>query len=93
MIEETYRLAKDNNRMLHAMRRNAFLGGILKFAFWIIVVVVLPLWLYVTYLAPLLENAMETMEKVQGTGAQAEAQFADFQNALHALNPSQYFGQ
>jgi len=55
-LGEIYTLTKDNNRMLRAMRRDAFVGGILKFVFWIAVFFVLPYVVYVVYLQPYLEN-------------------------------------
>ena len=33
-LEEILRLTKENNRMLHKMRRSAFLGGLFKFIMW-----------------------------------------------------------
>jgi len=80
--EEIYRLAKDNNAMLHRMRRNAFLGGVIKFIFYILVLVVAPLWIYATYLSPILDRAMETIDQVQGTSVKAQTQFQGFQDAL-----------
>ena len=80
--EEIYRLTKDNNKILHRMRRNAFIGGIVKFIFYILVLVIAPLWLYVTYLSPVLDQAMQTIDQVQGTSVKAQAQFQGFQDAL-----------
>lgn len=81
-LDELLRLTKENNHILRSMRRNAWIGGILKFIIYALLVVVIPLWLYATYLAPVLESTLETMNKIQGTGANAQAQFSDFQNLL-----------
>lgn len=81
-LEELLRLTQENNRLLRAMRRNAWIGGIVKFVIYFALVVVIPLWLYATYLAPVLESTLETMNKIQGTGANAQAQFSDLQNLL-----------
>ncbi|MDD2658013.1 MAG: hypothetical protein PHD04_05225 [Candidatus Pacebacteria bacterium] len=97
MLEETYRLSKENNRMLHAMRRNAFLGGIVKFIFYILILVVAPLWLYSTYFAPLMQEATRTLNQIQGTGTKTESQLSNFEQMLSqvqsklpaALNGSQ----
>ncbi|MEK7613712.1 MAG: hypothetical protein AAB439_02450 [Patescibacteria group bacterium] len=51
-LEEVYKLAKENNKILHAMRRDAFVGGVLKFVFWIVLFVLLPYIAYVVYLQP-----------------------------------------
>ena len=81
-LQEILRLTKENNRMLHAMRRNAFWGGVIKFILYALVLVVAPLWLYTTYLAPMMEQVLDTYQQIQGTGAKAQAQFGDFQNLL-----------
>jgi len=85
MLQEMYRLTKENNKMLHKMRRNAFWGGIIKFVVYIVLFVVVPWWLYMTYLAPVLESTMRTMNQIQGTGAKAQAQFGSFQEMLQQL--------
>ncbi|PIR82484.1 hypothetical protein COU20_02155 [Candidatus Kaiserbacteria bacterium CG10_big_fil_rev_8_21_14_0_10_59_10] len=93
MLEETYRLSKENNRMLHAMRRSAFIGGVVKLMVWIVLLVVLPLWLYSTYLAPVLEQMRETMDQVQGANASVQAQFGALQGLADRFDPREYFKQ
>ncbi len=91
-LAEILRLTKENNRMLHKMRRNAFLGSILKFIVWAAFVII-PLWLYMQYLAPVMTSMIETMNQVQGTGAKAQAQFGDLNASLQKLQAQfpQYF--
>ena len=72
--QEMYRLAKENNKMLHAMRRNAFWGGIFKFIFWTAILIA-PLWFYMTYLNTTVEKMLHTIDQIQGTGAKAQSQF------------------
>lgn len=91
-LDEVYRLVKENNRMLHKMRRNAFWGGILKLVLWVIFLIV-PIWLYYTYVFPVMESAMNTFEQVQGAGASAQAQLGGLQELLNKLNPSEYLGE
>ena len=50
-FDELLRLTKENNKMLHAMCRSAFFGGIFKLLMWAAFIIVL-LWLYMQYLAP-----------------------------------------
>lgn len=83
-LDEIYRLTKDNNRMLHAMRRNAFLGSVLKIAIYA-AMVLFALWAYASYVAPLLEQTLKMMQQVQGTSAQAQAQLGGFQETLQKL--------
>ncbi|XKT74146.1 MAG: hypothetical protein ACJKTH_02175 [Patescibacteria group bacterium UBA2163] len=59
-LDEVYKLAKENNRMLKAMRRDAFIGAILKFVFWIAILFVIPYILYTVYLQPHLVNLQNT---------------------------------
>ena len=82
MLEETYRLAKENNKLLHAMRRSAFLGRLVKFIFYILILVVAPLWVYTTYLAPLVGNLQQTLNQIQGTNAKAQSGLNSLQSAL-----------
>jgi len=85
MQQEMYRLTKENNKMLHKMRRNALWGGVIKFLLYAVLFLALPFWLYATYLAPVLESTMQTMNQIQGTGAKAQAQFGSFQEMLKQL--------
>lgn len=80
MLKETYRLTQENNRMLRAMRRNAFWGGLFRLITYAALLLV-PVWFYFTYMAPVVEQMMQTVEQIQGTGAKAEAQFSSFQEA------------
>lgn len=83
--EDVYRLVRENNRMLHAMRRNAFVGGIIKLLLYVGLFVALPLWLYATYLAPITEQALGALGQIQGTGVQAKNQISELQNLLKQL--------
>ena len=63
-LSEMYEFTKENNRMLHAMRRNARIGSIAKLLFWIFILVVLPYsaWLYVQ---PYVQEIQGTYNSVQ----------------------------
>src|SRR5690606_16786062 len=54
MLEETRKLAADNNRLLREMRRNALLGFFARIVVWLIVLGV-PLFFLSSYLGPILE--------------------------------------
>jgi galactitol-specific phosphotransferase system IIC component len=84
-LTEILRLSQESNRILHKMRRNAFWGGLIKLIIYVVIFVVTPLWLYATYLAPVVESMSKTMQQIQGTGAQAQAQFSDFQKMWEDL--------
>jgi hypothetical protein len=56
LLKETLALAKDNHRMLRAMRRDQWLGFIAKVVFWL-VVLILPLYFLQPYLGSFLSAA------------------------------------
>lgn len=58
-LEEIYKLEKENNRMLHAMRRQAFLGAIFRIFMYALALGV-PIWLFFTYMMPVLESFDKT---------------------------------
>lgn len=91
-LDELLRLTKENNRMLHAMRRNAFLGGLVKFIVWTAFVII-PLWLYLQYVAPIMSGMLDTMQQIEGTRAGAQAQMSGLNEALQNLRAQfpQYF--
>lgn len=92
MIKETYRLSLDNNRMLHKMRRNAFFGSILRVLLYLGFLLI-PVWLYMTYLAPMVDQMLNTVQQIQGTSAEAKAQFTSFQEAWKQFQDKLPFSQ
>ena len=54
-LEEIHALARDNNRMLRAIRRDAWYSLAGKIIFWAIFLVG-PLYLYYVYVAPVVER-------------------------------------
>jgi len=75
MFQDLYKLTKENNRMLKAIRRDAFVGGVIKLIITIAFIVV-PLWLYQEYVAPQVERIMGAMEGVEQAGN--STMFQDF---------------
>ena len=71
--EEIYRLVKENNKMLHGMRRTAFWGGLFKLLIWAGLIAA-PILLYATYLAPVVQSLQQTVNQVQGVSSQAQGQ-------------------
>ena len=54
LLQENLAVAKDNNRLLREMRRNAILGLIAKIVIWLVILGV-PLFFLSTYLGPILD--------------------------------------
>lgn len=77
LLDKTFRLARENNRILKTMRRNAFVGGIIRLIIWVLLLGI-PLLLYIQYIHPVLSNMVETLDQVQGAGNEFSAQFAEF---------------
>lgn len=57
-LDEIQALAKDNNRMLHAIRRDQWFGFVGRLIFWAIVLA-LPFYLYQQYLQPIIGKVTE----------------------------------
>ena len=71
-LVEMYELTKENNKMLHAMRRNARIAGIFKAIFWVLILFVIPYisWLYVQ---PYVTDALKTYNSVKTTTSSVQA--------------------
>ena len=82
--QELLRLTRENNRMLHAMRRGAFFGGLFKILLWAALIIG-PLWYYQTYLAPLVQNMAQTVGQMQQAGGKAGTQYGELQAQLQKL--------
>ena len=54
LLEENLAVAKDNNRLLRELRRNAILGLIAKIVIWLVLLGV-PLFFLSAYLGPLMD--------------------------------------
>lgn len=59
LLEETNKIAKDNHRMLRAIRRSQRLSFLSQILVWI-VVLALPLYLYQQYLEPVVARISTT---------------------------------
>ena len=79
--QEMYRLTRENNRMLHSMRRHAFWGGLIKFIIYAVLLLA-PIWFYMTYLDSAVQQMLQTMQKIQGTGTSAQVQINNFADML-----------
>ena len=68
-LEEMYKVTMENHQMLKAMRRSAFIGGIVKAVWWILILIVLPYFTWL-YIQPYLDNIMSQYQNIQGTATQ-----------------------
>ncbi|HVM73256.1 MAG TPA: hypothetical protein VMU13_00015 [Candidatus Paceibacterota bacterium] len=78
---EMIRLVRENNQMLHAMRRSAFVGSIFKFIFYLILIVG-PLWFYTTYMSASIDNLINLLNKAEGTTTTVQNNFSGLESAI-----------
>jgi len=60
-MEEIHALAKDNHRLLRAMRRHQLFGMLITVVFWLAIIVA-PFYLYQQYLQPLVAKFQATTD-------------------------------
>ncbi len=83
-VREMLRLTRENNEMLHHMRRNAFLGGLIKFILYAAFLLA-PIWFYMTYLSGSMNTLINDLNKIQGTTTAAQTQLSGFQNVIKSI--------
>ena len=86
-IAEIHALAKDNHRMLRAIRRDQWLGVFGKVVFWVIIVV-LPLYLYQQYLQPLVAK-FQTTQGASTSGPFGLPTSAELQKLINSYTAGQ----
>lgn len=64
-MKELLELTRDNNKLLHKMRRHAIYGNIMRLFYWAVIFGV-PVALYYYYLQPYLGQLMDTYDTVKG---------------------------
>jgi hypothetical protein len=83
-LDEILRLTKENNQMLRAIRRSAWIHSIFKILAYGVVIIILA-WFYVHYVAPLLIQMLEMLNKLQGASSQAQGQLSQWTAQLEKL--------
>ena len=66
------------------MRRNALLGGLLKLI-WIAIIIGLPIYIYINFLAPVLDQVLDAAETVQDVGDKVGGIRIDFQSRVQGI--------
>jgi hypothetical protein len=80
-MREVLQLVRENNKMLHSMRRNAFVGGFFKFVIYAILFAA-PIWFYMTYISSSVDSLVSALNKVNGTTVATETKFQEFESAI-----------
>jgi len=81
-LKEILHLTRENNEMLHAQRRNAYLLGIIKFLVYLVLFAA-PIWFYMTYVSGTLDTLVNDLNEIQGTKVQTQQKFQGFENAIN----------
>lgn len=80
-MKEIYRLTRENNQMLHSLKRQAFWSGVLKFTLYA-VALGLPILLYYVYLSPIVQQFQDTISAATGQSADYQGQLAEWMQLL-----------
>jgi hypothetical protein len=80
MLREIYRLTRENNEMMHRARRSSFFWGLIKFVIYALLLLA-PIWFYLTYLNGTVQELIQTANKIEGVNTQAQNQFQGFETA------------
>jgi hypothetical protein len=83
-LREILQLVRENNKMLHSMRRNAFLGGLFKFIIYAILFAT-PIWFYMTYISGSVDKLLAAVDKLNGTTAAVQTNFSGFEAAMQNI--------
>ncbi len=81
LLKKNLELTKENNKLLRKIRRGALLGGLFKII-WIAVIIGVPLYLYINFLAPVLDNVIGAAQTVQDVGGKVNGLQNELQNKL-----------
>jgi len=84
LLKKNLELVKENNKLLKKMRRHALLGGLLKII-WIAIIIGLPIYLYATFLSPVLDQVLDAAQTVQGVGDKVGGASTNFQGKIQGV--------
>lgn len=83
-LEEMYKMVHENNAMLKSARRSAFIGGIVKAVWWVVVLIILPYFTWL-YIQPYLDTAVRQYDVLQARGGAVTQQAGEVQKQLDDL--------
>ena len=87
--QEMFQMVRDNNKMLHAMRRSHVVGSFFKVIFYVVFVII-PLLYSIKYLAPMLQPFLNTAKQMQGGNSANQidmSKLADYVKQFEAMLP------
>ena len=72
LLEKTYELTQENNRLLHKVRRSAALANVMNFIYYG-AIIGLPIVLYYFVLQPYVGQALDYYKQIQSGGEQVQS--------------------
>ncbi len=74
-------MVRENNSMLRAQRRDAYIGYAFKLIWWALILVILPYFTWL-FIQPYLEGALQQYQAIQGQADQAQGAMQQLQELL-----------
>ena len=90
LLKKNLELVKENNKLLKKIRRGAIFGGILKIV-WIAIIIGVPVYVYINFLAPVLDQVLNAAETVQEVGGKVEGIQSELQDQLRGGGIKEFF--
>ena len=83
-LDEILELVRDNNAMLHSVRRSNFMWGVIKVVAYLFLFAA-PIWFYITYISGTIDQLVRTLNSVQGTAKVTQQKFSGFEDTVKAI--------
>ena len=84
MLREIDHLTKENNQLLHSMRRSAFFGTIFKIIMYAIFLGA-PIWIYLTYFSGTVDDMITIFQQAKTTNSQIQTKFTGFEDMVKQM--------
>jgi len=87
-MEEIHALAKDNHRLLRAMRRHQLFGMVVSIVFWLVILIT-PFYLYQQYLQPFVAKFQTTTTGSPTSGPFGLPSSAEIEKLINSFKAGQ----
>ena len=84
MLRDINRLTKENNQLLHSIRRTAFVGGFLKILMYAIFLGA-PIWIYFTYFRGTVDDMVSIFHQAKTFNTQTQSKFTGIENMIKEM--------
>ena len=83
LLERTYKLSEENNKILRKMRRSSRISGVIRALYWIVIIGITIGAYY--YVQPYLENVLQMYDQARSSLNQLQGEMNTVQNATNTL--------